>query len=65
MNDSRIKALKPHVSYRKRINVPTYPLFLTSQFKSNTAHISRKLFSHKENEILHTIKWESTNVPVP
>ena len=67
MNDSRIKALKPHVSYRKRVNISTYPLFLTSQFKSNTntVHISRTLFSHKENEILHTIKWEPTNVPVP
>ena len=75
MNDSRIKALKPHVSYKKRLNVPTFPLFLTSQFKSNNAYISsnnihnnnvnisRNLLNNKENEILPTIKWEPTNVP--
>lgn len=81
MNDSRIKALKPHVSYKRRSKVPTYPLFLTAQFKSNTAYItsnnvhgnlhnnyintSQNLFSRKENEILPTIKWEPTNVDVP
>ena len=76
MNDSRIKALKPHVSYKKRLNVPTYPLFLTSHFKSNTAyisskiasnniHTSQKLFDNRENEILPTIKWEPTNVAIP
>ena len=80
MNDSRIKALKPHVSYKRRSKVPTYPLFLTAQFKSNTAYItsnnvhgnlhnnyintSQNLFSRKENEILPTIKWEPTNVDV-
>jgi hypothetical protein len=74
MNDSRIKALKPHVSYKKRYNVPTFPLFLTSHFKSNTAHIlsnnmhniyvntSQNLLNNKENEILPTIKWEPTNI---
>lgn len=77
MNLNTIKALKPHVSYRKRLNVPTYPLFLTSHFKSNNAYIpsnnihnnnvniSLNLFSHKENEILPTIKWEPTNVAIP
>ena len=77
MNDSRIKALKPHASYKKRFSVPTSPLFLTSQFKYNAAHISsnnmrndyvntsRNLFRHKENEILPTIKWEPTNVAIP
>ena len=75
MNDSRIKALKPHVTYKKRLNVPTFPLFLTSQFKSNNAYISsnnihnnnvnisRNLLNNKENEILPTINWEPTNVP--
>ena len=76
MNDSRIKALKPHVSYKKRFSVPTYPLFLTSQFKSNNVnisskitsnniHTSQKLFDNRENEILPTIKWEPTNVAIP
>ena len=76
MNDSRIKALNPRVSYKKRLNVPTYPLFLTSHFKSNTAyisskiasnniHTSQKLFDNRENEILPTIKWEPTNVAIP
>jgi len=64
MNDSRIKALKPRVSYKKRLNIPICPLLVTSQFKSNTSHISRNLFTRKENEILHTIKWEPTYVPV-
>lgn len=76
MNDSRIKALKPHVSYKKRFNVHTSPLFLTSHFKSNTSHIlsnnihnnyvttSQNLLNNKENEILPTIKWEPTNVPL-
>ena len=52
MNFNTIKALKPHVSYKKRLNVHIYPLFLSSQVSIDN---SRIINHHKENEILPTI----------
>ena len=57
MNFNTIKALKPHVSYKKRLNVPIYPLFLSSQVSIDN---SRIINHHKENEILPTINWNPT-----
>ena len=77
MNNIRINVLKTHVSYKRKYSVPKFPLFLNSQYKSNNAYIpsnnihnnnvniSRNLFSHKDNQILPTIKWKPTNVSIP
>jgi hypothetical protein len=57
MNLNKINSLKPHVSYKKRLNVPTYPLFLSSQHTPDTY---RNVYHHKENEIMPTIKWDTS-----
>jgi hypothetical protein len=80
MRDNIIRSLKPHVSYKKRLNVPIYPLFLTSSYKYKASpfidnnsrkfishiNIPQNSFHHKENEILPTITWEISNsVSIP
>jgi hypothetical protein len=54
-----IKALTPRISYKNRLNIPIYPLLLTSSHslpkKSQTLHYN------KENEILPTIEWDSSS----
>ena len=62
MNLTNIKALKPHTSYKKKLNVPIYPLFLTSQF---TVDNYRRVNRPKENEILPTISWNPTWCVLP
>jgi hypothetical protein len=52
-----LKALKPHTSYKKKLNVPIYPLFLSSQV---SIYNSRTVNRPKENEILPTISWNPT-----
>lgn len=76
MNHSQIQLLNTHVSYKKKKNVPTHPLFFTSEsrhYASKTAvnrssvllqsvNINHNNFHHKENEILPTIEWKPSFV---
>jgi hypothetical protein len=58
MNLSKIKSLNPRVSYKKRLNIPSYPLFLSSQHIPN-AYLN--VSCDKENEITPTIKWDTSS----
>jgi hypothetical protein len=59
-----LKALTPHTSYKKKLNVPIYPLFLSSRVSidnSRTVNLPKENeLLPKENELLPTISWNPT-----
>ena len=53
MNLTNITALKPHTSYKKKLNVPTYPLFLSSRLSIDKVGnvINRNLVNRNVNSL--------------